>query len=226
MPASLKLFSATTPNGRKVHVYLEELKAAYGNIDYDVEKINISTNVQKEPWFIKMNPNGRIPTLIDLSRGPRDGLDGFPVFESAAILLYLAQTKDVEKKFWFDPSDVENYSELLQWIFFAHGGVGPMQGQANHFIKFAPEDVPYGKKRYLEETKRLYGVLEIRLKDRDWLVGPGRGKYSLADINVYPWVAAYPFILDSVDEWPALKAWLARNAARPAVEAGFKVATA
>ncbi|KAL0949761.1 hypothetical protein HGRIS_009800 [Hohenbuehelia grisea] len=177
----LLLYTFPTPNGHKVSVFLEELKAAYG-VEYDVEKIDISKNIQKEPWFIKLNPNGRIPVLVDRSR------DNFAVFETAAILLYLQQHYDKENKFAFSPEKEPNdWSEMLQWIFFAHGGVGPMQGQANHFGRFAPEKVPYAIKRYLDETKRLYGVLEIRLKDRDWLAGPGKGKYSLADINVIPW---------------------------------------
>ncbi|KAJ3510301.1 hypothetical protein NLJ89_g4760 [Agrocybe chaxingu] len=156
------------------------------SIDYDVEKINFAQNTQKEPWFIKLNPNGRIPTIIDRSR------NNFAVFETAAINLYLAQHYDKGYVFWFDPTkEPDNYSEMLQWIFFAHGGVGPMQGQANHFNKFAPEDIPYAKKRYTEETKRLFGVLEIRLKDRDYLAGSGRGKYSLADIKAFPWPGSH-----------------------------------
>lgn len=138
--------------------------------------------------------------LVDRSR------DNFVVFETAAILIYLAHHYDTKKEFFFDPvTEPNDYSELLQWIFFAHGGVGPMQGQSNHFHRAAPEDIPYAKKRmtdsafllaavantvlgYMEETKRLYGVLEIRLsKNRDWLAGPGRGKLSIADFNVAPW---------------------------------------
>ncbi|KAJ7937116.1 glutathione S-transferase [Mycena leptocephala] len=223
MAASTKppflLYTAGTPNGHKVSVYLEELKALYPNVDYDFEKIDISTNVQKEPWFIALNPNGRIPVLVDRSR------DNFVVFETAAILLYLADHYDKDKRFFFDSQTSPNdYSEMLQWIFFAHGGVGPMQGQANHFQRSAPEDIPYAKKRYVDETKRLYGVLEIRLADRDWLVGPGRGKLSIADFNVFPWVRVYPFArIESIDEFPKMKAWLERLEERPAVQAGVAV---
>lgn len=217
---AITLYSLGTPNGHKVSTYLEELRAAYG-LDYDVYKIDFGKTEQKEPWFIKINPNGRIPAIVDRSRG---GPDGFSVFESAAILLYLAQHYDKEHRFWFKPDEQpDDYSEMLQWIFFAHGGVGPMQGQANHFVKFAPEDIPYGKKRYVDETKRLYNVLEIRLKDRDYLAGPGRGTYSLADINVYPWVAIRHFVDISVDEWPNLKSWVKRMAEKPAVKAGSQV---
>ncbi|KAH9844005.1 glutathione S-transferase-like protein [Rhodofomes roseus] len=216
----LLLYTGATPNGHKVSVFLEELKAAYGSPDYDVFSINISTNVQKEPWFIKLNPNGRIPTLVDRSR------NNFVVFETAAILLYLQQHYDKEKKFGFDPvTQADDYSVMLQWIFFAHGGVGPMQGQSHHFNRYAPEDIPYAKKRYIDETKRLYGVLEIRLsQDRDWLAGPGRGTYSLADINVFPWVRIHKHaMVETLDEWPNLKAWVERLLARPTVQAGIAV---
>lgn len=213
------LYTAATPNGFQASVFLEELKAIYPSIEYDIEKIDISKNVQKEPWFIKLNPNGRIPVLVDQSR------DNFPVFETAAILLYLAHNYDKDQKFWYDPiTHPKEYSEILQWIFFAHGGIGPMQGQANHFNRFAPEDIPYAKTRYIEETKRLYGVLEIRLADRDYLVGPGRGKYTIADIKAFPWVKIHAFAgIQSLDEWPNVKAWLARGVERPAAQAGFEV---
>ncbi|KZP25359.1 glutathione S-transferase [Athelia psychrophila] len=214
------LYTGPTPNGHKVSILLEELKAVYGAaVDYDVEKINISTNRQKEPWFIKLNPNGRIPVLVDRSR------NNFNVFETAAILLYLEQHYDKEKKFTFDPAtQPDDFSEQLQWIAFAHGGVGPMQGQSNHFNKSAKEDIPYAKKRYLDETKRLYGVLEIRLQDRDFLAGPGRGVYSIADINVLPWIRIHQYAgLENLDEFPRVKAWLNSALERPAVKAGLEV---
>ncbi|KAG0704305.1 thioredoxin-like protein [Suillus ampliporus] len=199
------LYTAGTPNGRKVSVFLEELKAIYGSkLDYDVEKIDISSNIQKEPWFIKLNPNGRIPVLVDRQR------EDFVVFETAAILLYLEQHYDPERKFGFDPVKQPNeYSEMLQWIFWAHGGVGPMQGQSNHFNRYAPEDIPYAKKR-----AGLYGVIEIRLK----------GTYSAADINVFPWIRIHQFAgIESIDEWPNLKTWVERIEARRPVQAGVAV---
>ncbi|KAI0055858.1 glutathione S-transferase-like protein [Artomyces pyxidatus] len=215
----LVLYTGRTPNGFKVSTFLEELKLAYGGPDYEVFPIDISTNVQKEPWFIALNPNGRIPTLTDRSR------DNFNVFETAAILLYLQKYFDKNNIFAFDQDkEANDYSEMLQWIFFAHGGVGPMQGQANHFT-FVKDDIPYAKNRYVEETKRLYGVMEIRLSaGRDYLAGPGRGKLSLADLNVYPWVRIHHFsVCKTLDEWPNLKAWTERLAARPGVQAGLEV---
>jgi len=213
------LYTSRTPNGFKATTYLEELRGHYGGPDYDTFPIDISTNVQKEPWFIKLNPNGRIPAITDRTR------NNFNVFESAAILLYLAQHYDKDYKFWFDPvNDPDNYSEMLQWIFFAHGGVGPMQGQATHFT-FAKQDIPYARERYVNETKRLYSVLEIRLSEgRDYLAGPGRGKPSIADFNVFPWISGHAMsVTKTLDEWPHLKVWFERIGAREGVKAGRQV---
>ncbi|KAF9075908.1 glutathione S-transferase [Rhodocollybia butyracea] len=217
MSKPLMLYTVPTPNGIKVSSFLEELKIVYPSIHYDVYAIDMANDEQKEPWFIKLNPNGRIPVLVDQSR------DNFTIFETAAILLYLQQHYDTENKFGWDPK-TDEYSETLQWIFFAHGGVGPMQGQLNHF-RGAPEDIPYAKKRYLNEVKRLYGVLEIRLSQgRDWLVGPGRGMYSIADINVLPWVRIHAYSgIDSLDEWPNVKRWYETASARPGFSAGTTV---
>ncbi|KZS91876.1 glutathione S-transferase [Sistotremastrum niveocremeum HHB9708] len=194
------LYTAPTPNGITVSILLEELKATYGIPDYE-----------------QLNPAGRIPTIVH---------HDVPVVETSAILLYLAAQFDKTFKFSFDPiQDPYNYSEQLQWLFFAHGGIGPMQSQANHFIKFSTEDIPYGKKRYLDETKRLYGVLAIRLQDRDYLTGPGRGKYALADIKAYALVSKAWFIDIDLGEWPPLKKWVERIAERPAVQAGETIVT-
>ncbi|KAF9046416.1 glutathione S-transferase [Panaeolus papilionaceus] len=214
----LLLYTFGTPNGRKVSVYLEELKAAYG-LEYEPHKIDISQNIQKEPWFVALNPNGRIPVLVDRQR------DNFTVFETASILLYLAQHYDVEHRFWFDPrKDSNDYSTMLQWMFWAHGGLGPMQGQLNHFRKAAPVELPYAIKRYLDETERLYNVMEIRLADRDFLAGPGKGQYSIADINAFPWIAGHGFSgIESLQKWPALNAWFERISEREAVKKGIPV---
>ncbi|CDO68256.1 hypothetical protein BN946_scf184842.g19 [Trametes cinnabarina] len=211
----LLLYTAGTPNGRKASIYLEELKAQYG-LAYDVHRVDFKTAEQKRPWYLALNPNGRIPTLVDRNRPSRTlptaggaaQEKGFAVFESAAILLYLAQHYDTQRKFAFDARQrPEEWSEMLQWMFFAHGGIGPMQGQG-----------------YLEETKRLYGVLNVRLAGREWLAGPGQGKYSIADINAFPWVNAYSFAgIETLDEWPNVKAWIERLSERPAVKAGLQV---
>lgn len=170
----------------------------------------------------QINPNGRIPALVDPNNS------NFAVFETAAILLYLEKKYDPDHKFSWPSSDpqAENYrSEVLQWIFFVHGGIGPMQGQSNHFSRYAPEDIPYGKQRYLNETIRLYAVLEQRLSEnggREWLVGEGKGKYSLADVNAYPWVQWYKWAgLKESDVGPNVHAWLKRNLDRKAVKKGM-----
>ncbi|KAF5331616.1 hypothetical protein D9611_007739 [Ephemerocybe angulata] len=205
-------------DSKPLHLYL--LKANHTGIDYDFTRIEFSKNTQKvEDWFIKLNPNGRIPVLVDRTRSD------FIVFETSAILLYLAQHYDKGYAFWFDPEkDANNYSEMVQWIFFAHGGIGPMQGQYHHFAQ-APEKIPYAQKRYLEETKRLYGVLNIRLNGRDYLAGDGKGKYSLADIKAFPWVKIHPLVtsIETLDEFPNVKAWLARCVAREASVSGAAV---
>ncbi|KAJ3804851.1 glutathione S-transferase C-terminal-like protein [Lentinula lateritia] len=198
----ITLYSAPTPNGFKVAVFLEELRNVY-DFDYEVRPVNVAKGEQKDPWFIAINPNGRIPAIVDHSR------NDFVVFETAAILIYLQQHYDTANKFGWDPKEnPDEYSEMLQWIFFAHGGVGPMQGQLNHFRNAASEVVPYALNRYLNEVKRLYSVLDIRLnQDRNYLAGPGRGMYSIADMNVLPWLRIREYSgLDNLDEWPNVKA--------------------
>ncbi|KAB5591903.1 Glutathione S-transferase, carboxy-terminal domain containing protein [Ceratobasidium theobromae] len=214
---TLLLYTAGTPNGKSSE-HDKRLKDAYG-LNYDFQAISFKKNEQKEPWFLKINPNGRIPALVDRSR------DSFAVFESAAILLYLAQHYDKEHKFSYDPAqDPDLYSEQLQWIFFTHGGIGPMQGQANHFFRYAPEKIPYGINRYINETKRLYSVLNDRLAGREYLVGPGKGQYGLADINTFPWVRGWRWSgVDSLEAFPNVEAWLKRIAERPQVKKGLDV---
>lgn len=158
---------------------LEELKAAYGT-EYTFQSIDIKYNIQKEPWYTKICPNGRIPAIVDHDR------NDFCVFEGAALLAYLTRHYDPEHKFSF--SDPDDISCAEQWVSWQHGGLGPMQGQAIHFYRLAKERVPYPTQRYMGETERLYGILDNQLKDRDYLVGPGKGKYSIADIASFPWV--------------------------------------
>jgi len=212
------LYTVGTPNGHKASIFLEELKAAYG-LDYEFKGLSFAKNEQKEDWFLKINPNGRIPAIVDRSR------NDFAVFETGSILLYLAQHYDKEHKFSF-PTDSNEYADTLSWMFFANAGVGPMQGQANHFFRYAPEKIPYAINRYQEETKRLYSVLDGHLAGREYIIGAEKGKYSIADINAWTWVRSHAWCgIESVDGFPNLKAWLDRIAARPQVKAGRDVPT-
>ncbi|WVR07835.1 hypothetical protein IAU60_004878 [Kwoniella sp. DSM 27419] len=216
----IHLYTVGTPNGYKPSILLEELVAAYPDnkdLVYDFVPIRFSETDQKKPEFLKLNPNGRIPALVD------DNAGGHNVWESASILLWLIERYDKDHKFSF--ADPNERSDALSWIFFAHGGVGPMQGQANHFFRYAPEKIPYGIKRYQDETARLYSVLEDRLKNpesKGWLVG---GKYSVADINVFPWVKAYSWAGIDITPFPSVAKWLEAIEARPAVYQGLGVPT-
>ncbi|CAD6885185.1 unnamed protein product [Tilletia controversa] len=214
----LIVYTQGTPNGHKVTTFTEELKEAYPEFKVEYKPIELGKNEQKEPWFLKINPNGRIPAIVDPNR------DNFAVFESAAILLYLEKHYDPEHKFSWpssNPKSEDLRSEVLQWMFFGHGGVGPMQGQANHFVRYAPEEIPYGIQRYQTETKRLYTVLGDRLKGREYLVGD---KYTLADASIWPWVllARIAGIEDkAVPE--DVKAWVKRCYERPASKKGVHI---
>ncbi|OWZ63746.1 hypothetical protein AYX15_04322 [Cryptococcus neoformans] len=215
----LHLFTAATPNGYKPSILLEELHAAYPDnteIVYDFTQLRFDHTDQKKPEFLKINPNGRIPALVD-----ENVKGGHNVFESASILLWLVERYDKEYKFWF--KDPLEKSQALSWIFFAHGGVGPMQGQANHFFRYAPEKIPYGIKRYQDETARLYSVLESQLAKPDsqgYLVGR---KFSVADINVFPWVRSYSWAGVDITPFPNVAKWLERIEARPATYRGLGV---
>lgn len=203
---ALTLYTAGTPNGLKPAMVLEEL-----GLKYDVKPINIMTNEQKQDWFLEINPNGRIPAL-------KDG--DLRVFESGAIMQYLVDMYDKEKSFTYEHG-TPLYYEMIAWIYFQVGGIGPMQGQANHFRAFAPVYSAYGIKRYIDETKRLYGVLEIRLSKADWLAGD---KYTIADMANYSWTRAGPLFLDiDISEFPGVQKWLKRIEARPAVQRARKV---
>jgi len=215
--SGITLFTAATPNGYKASIALEELKAIGAIPSYSFVSISFQKNEQKSDWFLKINPNGRIPALVDAIEGQAP----VNVWESASILLYLARVYDTNHVFHF--SDPAEEQELLNWIFFVQGGVGPMQGQANHFFRYAPEKIPYAIKRYQDETHRLYSVYETRLADREYLVGPGKGKYTIADICTYGWISSYAWAGLSLDSFPNLKAWLERISVRPAVVLGNSV---
>jgi len=214
------LYTFGTPNGWPISIILEELKDAYGGPDYEPVTMSIRDgeigkvhNQVKSPWFTSdINPNGRIPAITH---------DGFSVFETSAILLYLANEFDKGHKFSASPAeDPKAYSVELQWLFFAHGGVGPMQGQANHFNHYAPEKLPYAINRYLSETRRLYSVLEARLTASPYLAGPN---YGIADIKTFGWVRIAGRTGVDIDEFPKLKAWAEGIEARPAVQRGLQV---
>ncbi|KAJ3159342.1 hypothetical protein HK101_001097 [Irineochytrium annulatum] len=207
MAPKITLYTVGTPNGQKASIALEEL-----GIDYKVHKINFATNEQKEPWFLKINPNGRIPAIVDHTRGDH------AVMESGAILLYLAEHHDPNHVLL--PEEPNQKSEAIQWIMWQMGGLGPMQGQANHFYRYAPEKIPYGIERYQTETRRLYKVMELGLQDgREFLAGP----YSAADIACFGWVAAHAWAGLTLDDTPLLAKWLRRVAERKAVRAGMNV---
>lgn len=201
----IELFTAGTPNGRKVSIMLEEL-----GLPYQVRALDLGKREQKEPWFLAINPNGRIPAIIDRDEG------NFAVFESGAILIYLA-----EKSGSFLPAGHRQRSEALQWLMFQMGGVGPMQGQANVFYRYAPEKIPYAIERYQKETLRLYGVLDARLRDHEYLAG----ELSIADFATYPWVHGHAWAGLSLEGLTHLQRWLAALGARPGVQRGMSVPT-
>jgi GSH-dependent disulfide-bond oxidoreductase len=202
----IDLYTWSTPNGRKVSVMLEEC-----GLPYTVHKIDISRNDQFAPEFIAINPNSKIPAIVD-PEGPKGKL---VLFESGAILIYLAEKTD--KFLTKDP--VGRYT-VLQWLMFQMGGVGPMFGQAHHFMRAAKEQIPYGIERYGNEAKRLYGVLNKRLGEARFLAGDD---YSIADIATYPWVARHEWHRVALEDFPNVKRWYDTIGARPAVARGMAV---
>ncbi|KAI9661244.1 MAG: hypothetical protein M1821_009571 [Bathelium mastoideum] len=210
----IELLTFGTPNGHKASILLEELKETYGK-EYTFQAISIMENIQKEPWYTKLCPNGRIPVIVDHDR------NDFAVFEGLAILAYLTRHYDPEHKFSFTDPDEVSLAE--QWMAWQHGGLGPMQGQGNHFYRLAKERIPYATQRYVGETERLFGILDARLADRDYLVGSGRGKYSIADIASFGWANGGYFCGIDVKSFPNVWKWLERINERPAVQKGLSV---
>jgi glutathione S-transferase len=199
----IELFTSATPNGWKISITLEEL-----GLPYSVRHIRLSDKEQKEPWYLEINPNGRIPTIVDHDNGD------FAVFESGAIMIYLA-----EKTGKLMPRDVKGRSTVIQWLMFQMGNVGPMMGQANVFFRYAPEKIPYAIERYQREGRRLLEVLDTRLKDREYLAGD----YSIADIANWSWVHGHKWSGISIEGLDHLRGWLDRVGARPAVKRGKDV---
>ncbi|MDO9330947.1 MAG: glutathione S-transferase N-terminal domain-containing protein [Pseudomonas sp.] len=199
----IDLYTAATPNGHKVSIVLEEL-----GLPYTVHALSFDKKEQKSPDFLKINPNGRIPAIVDRANGD------FSVFESGAILIYLAELGGK-----LLPQDPKGRSVVLQWLMFQMGGIGPMQGQANVFFRYFPEKLQGAIDRYQHETRRLYEVLDTRLQAVEFLAG----EYSIADIATYPWVRGHEWSGVEVDGLPALQRWMASMEARPAVQRGLLV---
>ena len=199
----IELFTSTTPNGYKVSILLEEL-----GLPYAVRHIRLDEREQKQDWYLELNPNGRIPTIVDHDN------DDFVVFESGAILVYLAERADR-----FLPRDEKGRSRVLQWLMFQMGGIGPMQGQAHVFYRYAPEHIPYAVERYQKETRRLYEVLERQLETHEYLAGD----LSIADFAAFPWVRSHAWAGVEVADLPQLSRWINALRARPAVQRGLDV---
>jgi GSH-dependent disulfide-bond oxidoreductase len=202
----IDLYYWTTPNGHKITIFLEE-----AGVPYRIIPINIGRGDQFAPDFLHIAPNNRIPAIIDT--GPADGGAPISVFESGAILQYLA-----EKTGKFLPADVRGRTEVMQWLFWQMAGLGPMAGQNHHFVQYAPERIPYATERYVNETNRLYGVLDKRLSDRDYIAGD----YSIADMAIYPWIVPYKKQMQTLEDFPHLKRWFEAVAARPAVQRAYE----
>lgn len=204
----IDLYTWGTPNGKKASIMLEEL-----GLDYAVHAIDITKGDQMTPAFLAINPNNKIPAIVD-----PDGPGGQPitVFESGAILIYLAEKTGSDLL----PASGAGRYATLEWLMLQMGGVGPMFGQVHHFYKFAKEDVPYAKKRFLDEMVRLYGVLDKRLGEAAFLAGDS---YTIADVATYPWVSRYPWHPIEIDDFPHVKRWYDGLSEREAVKRGMDV---
>ena len=204
----IDLYYWATPNGHKTPIFLEE-----AGLDYKIHPINIGKNEQFQPDFLKIAPNNRIPAIVD--HAPTDGGAPISIFESGAILLYLA-----EKTGKFIPAEARGKVTVTQWLFWQMGGLGPMAGQNHHFAIFAPEKIPYAIDRYVKETARLYGVLDRQLAKGPYIAGD----YSIADMAAYPWIVPYERQSQKLEDFPHLKRWFETMQARPAVIRAYEKA--
>jgi GST-like protein len=195
-----------TPNGHKITIFLEETA-----MPYRILPVNIGAGEQFKPEFLKISPNNRMPAIVDTA--PADGREPVSVFESGAILVYLA-----EKTGRFLPPDLRGRHEVLQWLFWQVGGLGPMAGQNHHFTQYAPEEISYAIDRYVGETARLYAVLDKRLADRDFVAG----EYSIADMAAYPWIVSHQRQRQDLNDFPNLKRWYEAIQSRPAVVRAYE----
>ncbi|GAC1356202.1 MAG: glutathione S-transferase N-terminal domain-containing protein [Variovorax sp.] len=196
----IDLYYWPTPNGHKITLFLEE-----AGLDYTIHPIDISAGDQFKPAFLSFSPNNRMPAIIDTR--PGDGAEAIPVFESGAILLYLAQKTGL-----FLPQDLRGRKTAMEWLFWQVGGLGPMAGQNHHFGIYAPEKLPYAIDRYVNETNRLYGVLDRRLAHHSFLAGED---YTIADMATYPWVVPWKRQQQNLDDFPHLRRWFEAIRARP-----------
>ncbi len=204
----IDLYYWTTPNGHKITIFLEEAE-----LNYNIKLINIGKGEQFEPEFLKISPNNRIPAIVDHS--PKDSGEPISIFESGAILLYFA-----EKTGQFLPKDIRGKMEVMQWLFWQMGGLGPMLGQNHHFCQYAPEKIPYAINRYVKETARLYGVLDEQLKDKEYITED----YSIADMAVYPWIVPHQQQQQNLEDFSNLKRWFETVQNRPAVQKAYEIA--
>jgi GST-like protein len=205
----IDLYTFPTPNGWKASIMLEEV-----GLPYETHVVHIGKDEQFEPGFLKISPNNKIPAIVD-----QDGPDGAPisVFESGAILMYLAH----KTRSPLLPEDPRKFVAVTEWLMFQVGHIGPMFGQMGHFVRFLEEDVPYAKKRYTHESRRILGVMDTRLKDSDYLAG----EYSIADVASYGWTRSAEQMFEALDDWPHVKRWFSVVGARPAVQKGITVPT-
>jgi GST-like protein len=204
----IDLYYWTTPNGHKITIFLEET-----GLPYNIKPVNIGKGEQFAPEFLTISPNNRIPAIVD--HEPGDGKGPLSVFESGAILQYLA-----EKTGKFLPADPRGRAEVMQWLFWQMGGLGPMLGQNHHFRNYTTEQIPYAINRYVKETERLYGVLDERLAGREFVAGD----YSIADIACYPWIVPHERQGQNLDDFPNLKRWFHTIRNRPAVQRAYEMA--
>jgi GST-like protein len=207
----IELHYWTTPNGHKISLFLEELVDAGQPLDYTIHPVNIGKGDQFAPAFLAISPNNKIPAIVDTA--PAGGGEPISVFESGAILLYLA-----EKTGKFLPTDARARIETLEWLFWQVGGLGPMTGQYGHFNVYAPEKIAYAIDRYTKEAERLLGVLDKRLAGRDFIAG---GEYTIADIAIYPWISPYAAAPLDLAPFANVRRWQAAISARPATKRAY-----
>jgi GST-like protein len=202
----IDLYYWPTPNGHKITIFLEEAE-----LDYAIHPVDISAGDQFKPEFLAISPNNRMPAIIDLK--PSDGGKPISVFESGAILTYLADKTRV-----LLPSDLRERTEVFEWVFWQVGGIGPMAGQNHHFGQYAPEKIPYAIERYVKETNRLYGVLDRRLVGREFIAADA---YTIADIAAYPWIVPWKRQQQDLDSFPNLRRWFNAVRSRPATQRAY-----